>query len=163
MKVPILAILAAFLVAHGLTAQQAKVTGAVITVRKLYSDFACEAVIDEPDCDSRHQLLDQPRRILEGYFDAALVRLWVANRACKRDGCGIDFLPIWDSQDPAGTFIRILPTADSTTVDVELRHPYYKDPRVLRYTLVRTVAGWRIHDIAKGSSWSLLDLLSRTR
>jgi hypothetical protein len=167
MRVSVLAVLVVFLTSPiGLPAQQLKVSGAVRVVRQLYADFACEAVIDEPDCDSQHQLLDQPRTVLERYFDTALARLWVANRACENrshESCGIEFLPMWDSQDPAGTFIRILPTADSTKVDVELRHPYYKEPRVLRYTLIRTGAGWRVHDIAKGSEWSLLALLAGKR
>ena len=39
--------------------------------------------------------------------------------------------------------------------------PDYKEPRVLRYTLVRTPAGWRIHDIARAKEWSLVAVLSK--
>ena len=164
MKGLIAAALAAFIALPiCLAAQQSKVSDAVRVVRQLYADFACEAVIDDPGCDSRHELLDQPRTVLERYFDAPLAGLWIADRACAaraREECRLNFLPIWASQDPSGSFIRILPTADSTQVDVELRHPYYQEPRILRYTLVRTKAGWRIHDIALGREWALVALLS---
>jgi hypothetical protein len=143
---------------------QTKPSPAVAVVRQLYADFACEAVIDEPGCDSRHELVDQPRAVLAKYFDDQLIRLWLADRLCAartHEICNLDFSPIWNSQDPSGTFIRISPTSDSTKVDVELRHPFYKEPRLLHYTLVPTRAGWRIHDIASGKEWSLVTLLSK--
>ena len=55
-----------------LVAQRSNVTGPVAIVRDLYADFACEAVIDEPGCGSRHELLDQPVAALERYFDPTL-------------------------------------------------------------------------------------------
>jgi hypothetical protein len=153
------------LLARGsLGAQRSKIAPGLQVVRQLYADFACEAVIDEPGCDSRHELIDQPQAVLEQYVDAALTRLWLADRKCEartHEICNVDFLPIWASQDPSGTFVRILPTSDSTRIDVELRHPYYTEPRVLQYTLVSTKTGWRIHDIARPGEWSLLALLSK--
>jgi hypothetical protein len=108
--------------------------------------------------------VDQPRPVLARYFDDRLVQLWLADRACAartHEICNLDFMPMWASQDPAGTSVKILPTADSTRVDVELRSSSSQESRTLRYTLTRTPAGWRIHDIARGKEWSLVGLLSR--
>jgi hypothetical protein len=121
-------------------------------------------VIEEPGCDARHEFVDQPQAVLSKYFDDRLVELWLADRRCAaRTGeiCKLDFSPIWDSQDPAGTFIRIVPTGDSSVVHVEHRHPAEKEPRTLEYRLVSTRRGWRIRDISRRGEWSLLQLLAR--
>jgi hypothetical protein len=143
-------------------AQNAKGSPGLDVVARLYRDFAWEAVVETPTWNG-HELLDQPRAVLARYFDDALVRLWLADRACAsrtHEICKIDFMPIWDSQDPSGTFVNIAPTRDSTLVQVELRHPYYKEARALNYRLVKTAAGWRIHDIVRPGKWSLVSLLS---
>lgn len=144
---------------------QARVSSpSVALVTRLYADFACAAVIDTPSCDSQHDLIDQPGTVLARYFDPPLVRLWVADRACvarTHEICNLDFRPIWASQDPVGTHVSITAGDDSSQVSVEVRHPFYREPRTLQYTLVKTPAGWRIHDIALGSEWSLVALLSR--
>ena len=135
---------------------------AVEAVAQLYRDFAWEAVVETPSWRG-HELLDQPRAVLSRYFDDALVRLWLADRACEirtHETCRIDFLPVWDSQDPSGTFVNIAATADPAVVRVELRHPAYPDPRYLNYRLVETSAGWRVHDIRREGGWSLVRLLS---
>lgn len=138
---------------------------AISVVQQLYADFACEAVVSEPVCGAQYDMVNQPRAVLARYFDDQLVQLWLADRECAtrtREICNLDFAPIWDSQDPSGTSVRILATADSGVVDVEVyRHPT-SEKTVLRYTLVQTRAGWRIHDIAHGDAWSLVALLSRT-
>jgi len=72
----------------------------------------------------------------------------------------INFLPIWDSQDPSGSFVNITSTTDSTMIQVELHHPY-NEQKVLNFRMVRTSAGWRIHDISRPGEWSLVSLLSR--
>jgi hypothetical protein len=141
-----------------------KTNPAVDRVAQLYRDFAWEAVVETPDWHG-HDLLDQPRAVLSRYFDDALVRLWLADRACgirTHEICRMNFLPIWDSQDPSGTFVNIAATADRMVVRVELRHPAYTEPRYLNYRLVETSAGWRVHDISRegGDGWSLVRLLS---
>jgi hypothetical protein len=141
--------------------QSAKVPPSLALVRALYAQYACEAVLDY--CDGDHELLDQPRRVLERYFDSTLAALWVADRACEartHEICRIDFLPMWNSQDPTGTMVTVLPGQDSTQVRVELRNFGASEPRVLVYSLTRTSRGWRIHDIAFGKEWSLIALLS---
>ncbi|MDB4908365.1 MAG: hypothetical protein JWO05_3149 [Gemmatimonadetes bacterium] len=143
---------------------QAKPSAPVTLIASLYAAFACEAVVDAPGCDSTHELMDQPKPVLARYFDAQMVRLWLADRKCaaqSREICSLDFAPMWSSQDPIGTTVRILPTNDPRLVDVELLSPQGKTRQLLRYTLVKTPQGWRIHDISLGKEWSLLALLSR--
>lgn len=146
------------------SAQRSKPPAAVAVVRQLYADFACEAVVDEPGCDTQHEFVDQPHLVLAKYFDDRLTRLWLADRNCAartHEVCRLDFSPIWDSQDPTGTYVRILATPDSAAVDVQVRHGPTSKKSILRYTLVKVPAGWRIHDIVRGKEWSLVALLSR--
>lgn len=148
----------------GVEAQLPKPSEQVRVVAQLYNDFACEAVLSEPRCDNQHALIDQPRASLTNYFDESLTRLWLADRACverTREICRLDFSPIWNSQAPEGTFVRVLPGADAMHVNVELldnRAP--QKTRTLQYTLAKTPAGFRIHDINDGAVWSLQALLS---
>ena len=145
-------------------AQRPQLSAGVLLVRQLYTDFACEAVLDDPECDSQHEFIDQPQSVLAKYFDNRLVQLWLADRRRAlrtREVGNLDFSPMWDSQDPSGTFVTISPTMDSTLVQVELRHPYYTEPRYLDYRLAKTSTGWRIHDISRRGKWSLVQLLSR--
>jgi hypothetical protein len=151
-------------VVGALSAQRAPLSPRVALVRDLYSDFACEAVVDSPGCAERHEFVDLPIDVLRQYFDESLARLWVAEReraGRTREVGKLDFSPIWDSQDPPGTYVRILAISDSSHVEVELRHLADSEIRNLRYTLVRTSAGWRIHDIEAPKKWSLVALLSR--
>jgi hypothetical protein len=146
---------------HTAHAQRTKVPPGIALIRRLYADYACEAVLDF--CDPAHELLDQPRRVLERYFDSTLARLWVADRACEtrtHEICKIDFLPMWASQDPTGTMVGVVAGKDSTEVRVELRNFGAPEPRVLLYSLTRTPSGWRIHDITSEKEWSLRALLS---
>ena len=159
-KILRLSAFAAIVLSRNVGAQ--KTTPAVDVVARLYRDFAWEAVVETPAWHG-HELGDQPRVVLSRYFDDALVRLWLADRACEmrtHEICRIDFLPIWDSQDPSGSFVNVAATGDSSVVRVELRHPAHPEPRFLNYRLVKTSAGWRIHDISREGGWSLVRLLS---
>lgn len=132
-------------------------------VARLYEDFACEAISDR-GCPEGRALVDLTRPALASYFDDQLVDLWLADRNCvarTREICNLDFDPVWASQDPVGTSFKVIPTAHPTIVNVELLHAPSGDHKVLHYTVVRTAAGWRIHDIAHGRNWSLRSLLSQ--
>jgi len=148
--------------ASSLAAQRADSSSAVATVAQLYRDFAWEAVVEEPEWRG-HDLLDQPRAILLRYFDEHLTDLLLADRACEKrahEHCGLGFLPIWASQDPAAAELKVLPTQDSSVVVVTFRYPSNGDSVKLTYQLFHTRSGWRIHNISQGSRWSLLTLLS---
>lgn len=136
--------------------------GAVSIVAQLYRDFAWEAVVEEPHWHG-HELVDQPRAVLLRYFDERLTNLLLADRACnaRTHGiCKLDFLFMWDSQDPAATELKVLPTSDSGVVRVTFRYPNGGKSVYLKYKLVRTASGWRIDDIVNGSQWALRALLT---
>ncbi len=139
-------------------------TDAVATVAQLYRDFAWEAVVEEPDWRG-HGLLEQPRSMLLRYFDERLTDLLLRDRACQirtRGLCRLDFDPIWASQDPGATELKVLPTQDSAVVVVTFRYPNItRDSIALKYQLKRTKSGWRIDDISQGTEPSLATLLSR--
>jgi hypothetical protein len=148
--------------ASSLAAQRATSSSAAVTVVQLYRDFAWEAVVEEPEWPG-HALLDQPRAILLRYFDEQLTDLLLADRACENRThgiCRLDFLPIWASQDPAATELKVVPTQDSSVVVVKFRYPSNGDSVELRYQLLHTASGWRIHDISQGAHQSLLATLS---
>jgi hypothetical protein len=143
-------------------AQRRPISGPVATVAQLYRDFAWEAVVEEPSLDD-YGLLNQPRSVLQRYFDDRLTDLWLADRACEAKSheiCRIDFLPIWSSQDPTASGLKIAQSADSNVVGVTF-HTYQDRTVKLTYYLIRTPRGWRIDDIRNGSEWSLRQLLSR--
>jgi hypothetical protein len=134
---------------------------AVDTVAQLYRDFAWEAIVEEPQWPG-HALLDQPRDVLLRYFDEALTDLILADRACAartHSICRLDFCPIWNSQDPGATGLRISPTEDPTVVLVRFLYPSNRQLMELTYHMVETRRGWRVHDIDYGGGMSLLALL----
>jgi hypothetical protein len=163
MKTSAFAVTIVVVFVSSLTAQRAKPPDAAATVAQLYRDFAWEAVVEEPPWHG-HDLIDQPRAVLLRYFDERLTDLLLADRACASRThaiCRLDFLPIWASQDPAATGLKVLPTQDSSVVVVKFRYPSGGDSIELRYQVLKTKRGWRIDDISQGSRWSLRALLSR--
>jgi hypothetical protein len=135
---------------------------AVSAVAKLYQDFAAEAVIDSPEL-SIEDLFGRPKTTLARYLDDALVSLVLADRACSRrtqEVCNLDFSPIWDAQDAVGTIVRISEDKDPSRVHVELQTPDHKDVRRLTYRMLKTPAGWRVHDIEYDSHESLVAMLT---
>lgn len=130
-------------------------------VAKLYQEFAAEAVIDTQDY-SIQGLFGRPKAALARYLDDRLVALVLADRACSartQEVCNLDFSPMWDSQDPVGTAIKIS-ALDASRVLVELHGPNQRDRR-LTYRMVKTAAGWRVHDIEYDSHESLATMLRR--
>ncbi len=138
------------------SSQQASPQAAIVA--QLCQDFAWEAVLSEPSLPGA---MDQPRQVLERYFDQNLTALILKDRACaeKKGMCNLDFLPLWDSQNPAVTNLAVSQTAQPNIVTVEYREPRSNKITALSYQLTNTNQGWRISDI-KGSNWSLLSILS---
>ena len=139
-------------------------SGAVAAVVQLYRAYAWEAVIDEPTQPTL-ELMEQPGKVLARYFDDTLTALILTDRACAarvHGECNLDFLPIWDGQDPSGSAeMKIAATADPGVVAVTFRYlPNYQMVH-LSYRMTRTTRGWRIHDIVSSRGWSLLALLRR--
>lgn len=126
-------------------------------VLKLYRDFAWEAVMDVPAWPG---LIDQPKNVLERYFDDKLTSLILKDRACaKKQGlCRLDFLPIWASQDPSAGDLTVEESGEPHIVLVKFRYRSTNEEVQLKYRMSKTTRGWRISDIT-GSDWSLLSIL----
>lgn len=129
-------------------------------VKRLYAAYAWET--NDAETAKHTPLFSEPAPVLARYFDAPLVRAVLQNRACQKrtgDICNLDFVPIWDSQDPGGVTVDVVPTRDSMIVQAHIHYQSDYGTRVVTYHLRKTSAGWRITDIA-GAEWpSLLRLL----
>ena len=142
-------------------AAQGRDTAAVGTVRALYRAFAWEAG-QRPSAPGQLTLVEQPKRELKRYFDAQLVTLLLADRACvmrSESICRLAFSPLWDAQDPVAEDLAIGPGATAGEVLVSFRVPADSSRTRLRYWLTSTPAGWRIRDIEYSHHASLRRLL----
>jgi hypothetical protein len=135
---------------------------AVKIVAQLYRDFAWEAVIDDPVWRG-HALLDQSLPVLERYFDHTLATLIVQDRKCasrSHEICKLDFSPIWDSQDPGASQMKIVIGSASDIVNVVFRYPGAAQKIELSYKMTKTNSGWRVADIRYKSGLTLISILS---
>ena len=110
--------------------------------------------------------MEQPRAVLAQYFDDSLTELILRDRACAErthEICRLDFDPIWDSQDPGATELKVLATGDSSVVAVTFRFPSTGETIALSYRMVRTRNGWRVHDIAYHDGSTLRSQLNPRR
>jgi hypothetical protein len=133
--------------------------GANAVVAKLYKDFAWEAVAGHAE---KPGLIEQPRAILNRYFDDTLTALILEDRKCverTKEVCRLDFSPIWDSQDPNATKVNVVGSSDPAVVKVSFTDPESGTSTTLSYRMVKTKDGWRIHDIDYTSHESLLAIL----
>jgi hypothetical protein len=138
-------------------------SGAIQVVTQLYKDFAWEAAIDEP-MEAGHEFINLARLNLERYLDHKLATLPYQDRQCSKrihEECNLDFDPLWASQDPTSSAVRITTGSTPNIVNVEVIHPSSKESAKLIYSMVKTQTGWRIADIDYGSGSSLLSILSR--
>lgn len=81
-------------------------------VRKLYKNFAWEAVVyPEPG----ETLAEQSKGVLKDYFEGSLAELLVSDAACaaKRNLCRLDVHPLFGTRDPVVNDLEVLP-ADGT-------------------------------------------------
>jgi len=126
-------------------------------VFKVYRDYAWEAVM----AAGYDGLMQEPPQILKQYFDDNLTDLILRDRKCSEKGeiCRLDFVPIWDSQDPAATDLKVEKTEKKNIIRVKFRYPSTNKNIQLKYRVTKTPKGWRISDIT-GKDWSLLAILS---
>jgi hypothetical protein len=135
---------------------------AVAVVLQMYRDFAWTATIDEPMAKSG--FADQPRRVLSRYLSPQLVTLLMKDRKCAartREICKLEFDPIWASQDPSATEMKIVPGALPNSVDVSYVHPGSRKFTRMRYRVIKLGAIWRIDDIEYSNGTSLHAILSQ--
>jgi hypothetical protein len=134
----------------------------VALVKQLYREFAWEAVLTDPD-PAMVGFMDQPRSELERFLTTKLAAELRRDReeVARTGEVGrLDFLPLWDSQDPSFVEVQIRPGPEPQTVLVTLASPHSEAPRKLTFRLKRTPAGLRIADIKYTSGLSLTEVLS---
>jgi hypothetical protein len=137
-------------------------TTAAAVVARMYQDYSWET--DDSIPAGRHPLFSAPAETLREYLDSALTRAVLADRACQirtHEECNLDFDPLWDSQDPTGASVQVLPAHDSTRVDARIGYRASTELHVVRYRMRRVGTGWRIADMS-GEGWpSLLKTLTQ--
>ena len=118
-------------------------------VARLYKDFAWEALGPTDEAFGK-PLVEQPRNVLERYFDGTLASLLVNDDACIRRNrgadCNLGFTPIFASNDPEASDLDITPLSGDR-VAVSFTYPGNGEKIGLEYLTVRTPNGWRIKDI----------------
>lgn len=156
-------VFAVVVVSAGLAVVSGQQGNGMRTVAQLYRDYAWEAVVVEPDAAAL-VLVEQPRNVLSKYFDDELTALLLKDRECVRRTkgiCNLEFSPLWASQYPGATELKVTGAADPSSVTVTFRHPGEKTPTRLQYRMRRTPAGWRIQDIIYDEIGSLVKLLKQ--
>jgi hypothetical protein len=143
-------------------------TGALLmVVDKLYADFSMAGAGAKANSEPI-ALVDQPRAVLEKYFDSQLATLWLRDRQCvarTHEICRLDFDPISASQMGTVEHLHIRPGKQPATVEAEFsRLDGDRGKIVLTYYLVKTAHGWRIDDIRSqydsDEAWSLRKILA---
>ena len=129
-------------------------------VMKLYHDYAFGAVMDQNVPYAPVE--NQPRAVLERYFDPFLTNRFLAEQRCAETSggiCNLDFQPMWNSKDTIATSVEISASEKPEDIVVTLNMNRTGQKSRLIYHLAKTSRGWRIHDI-EGDDWSLLGILS---
>lgn len=114
------------------------------------------------DSLAKKPLFSAPAAVLQRFFDAPLIKAILADRACEarvRGECNLDFDPMWDSQDPGGVSVQVVPTRNAMVVQARLHYPYDNETRVVTYRMRNTPSGLRIADMSSPRWPSLLELL----
>lgn len=142
----------------------------VRVVYQLYKDFAWVAVLasgKEVDTYVGPGLMDQPKAVLERYFDPSMADLIVAETKCVADNpgtlCNLEFDPLFGSSDPGASNLRIKGAANNTAL-VQFDYPSSGEKVRLEYALVQKDGHWKVRDIAyvkARSRVSLRTILSR--
>jgi hypothetical protein len=138
----------------------------------LYRDFGWECFFSRPFAEDA--LIDQPRAVLERYFDAKLSDLIIRDRAYverTKEVGHIDFVLLFGSQDPEGVGdLRIERLAGMNKVNVVYDQNGESDIMEMQFDMLKTSNGWRISDIlydlrksgvGSGIKFSLRELLSQ--
>ena len=146
-------------------AMAAGVEAKTSVIARLYKEYAWEAIFDTAAAPSRNwkTLLDEKPEILVRFFDDALTRLIVEDRNCRQrthEICRLDYEPIWASQDPAATDLRISPGQEPSMIVVAFGYPGDKRALEVTYRMSLTRRGWRIADVLGPGGLSLLATLS---
>ena len=163
-------LLAAFLAMVAATASPVhaadKLTPTVAAGTALYREIAWQAVISKPQ-NAGPALLDQGKNEIGKYFDTSLTDMIIADKKCTAKGqgiCGLDFDPLWNSQDPVGASIAITQGAKPDEVLVTVGYASAKNRKPMVFVMAQAGSGWRISDIRfPGEKKSLKAILQPPR
>ena len=128
----------------------------------VYRDFAFTVVMST--YWENASLVDQSKETLLLYFTDELASLIIKDRQCMEETnmiCNLDFNPIFASQDPGATDLKVAPADESNTVRVQFRYPGGGKTIRVSYEVEKTRRGWRIKDIIYSGSHSLRKILSQ--
>lgn len=120
------------------------------TVKRLYRDYAWQAIGSTAFDPDVTYLLHQGMPELEKYFEPGLAKLIRKGDECEQktqEMCGPDFDYIFNSQDNAAADLEISRMNQKGIVKVKFYHPFARQTMRLNYKLVQTAKGWRIADI----------------
>ena len=129
-------------------------------VRKLYKSFAWEAIMHGKNDED---LVSQPKAVLEGYFDSAMVDLIHREDVCRHgELCALEFNPLFDTQDPFLHDLSVEKAAKSDDVVVGFKHlDGTKEKKItIRFQMSKGKSGWRISDLVYAKNLSLKQILS---
>jgi len=149
-------------VTHPLFDATAAQSNAVAFIARMYEEYSWET--KDSGSPGKKPLFSAPAAVLQRFFDAPLTKAILADRACEarvQGECNLDFDPMWNSQDPGGVTVQVVPTGDSMVVQARLHYPYDNETRVVTYRMRNTPAGLRIADMSAQRWPSLLKLLQR--
>lgn len=137
---------------------------ALATVTALYQQIGWQASVTSP-AEVGTPLLARSEAELGRLFSPALARLLVDDRRCtqrRQQVCGLDFDPLWDSQDPLGMSASLAPGAKPDQVKVVLSPPSGQPRAPMVVQLLQVNGAWRVDDIRyPGQRPSLKALLQR--
>jgi len=156
---PFVLLLLLVVASPSLAAEQSDARVAVIA--NLYREFAWEAVISTPE-SGELGLLDQPRQVLQRYFTPEITELILRDRSTAEQTGEVprlDFLPLWDSQDPAAVDLRITLGSSPNSVLVTFSRPNSASLVRISYRLSKLAVGWRISDIEYSGGHSLAEIV----
>jgi hypothetical protein len=130
-------------------------------VESLYRKYAWEAVIGMPD-PSQPLLMGEPKAVLQQFFTPELTGLILRRReeaARSGDVAPLDFVPLWSSQDPSASDLRVSAGPKLNTVAVSFQ-PLGAEARTeILFVLEETPVGIRIADMEYSGGYSLSSLL----
>lgn len=118
----------------------------VLKVTKLYADHAGESVIDEP-LGMTPSLTARPGSYLKRFLSPSLAALVLAEQKHTGEIGTLDFSPLWASQDPVGTSVRVTQGSTESLVHVELTYPG------------GTSIGLKFKMVAQGNQWLIDDII----
>lgn len=92
-----------------------------------------------------------------------MTKLIIADRRGKLSSeelCGVDFAPLWASQDPGASMLKVTAANKADSVAVEFTYPSSGEQIRIRYRMIKTTAGEsRIDDIEYTDAGPISELL----